>query len=58
MFNGITLKNFKPFGSLQTARLAPVKSIYGPNSAGESSIIQSLLLLQQSFDARAGILGV
>ena len=50
MFTGVSLKNFKPFGSRQTARLAPLTLIYGPNSSGKSSIIQSILLLKQSLN--------
>ena len=48
MYTKISLTNFKPFASRQTGRLAPLTFIYGPNSAGKSSIIQSILLLKQS----------
>jgi hypothetical protein len=44
----LTCHNFKPFGSPQSARLAPLTLIYGPNSSGKSSVIQALLLLRQS----------
>lgn len=47
----IRLKNFKAFGGTETAPLAPLTLIYGKNSAGKSSIIQSLLLLKQSMAA-------
>ncbi|WP_200957531.1 DUF3696 domain-containing protein [Methylobacterium sp. Leaf94] len=43
------LENFKAFGSVDTIKLAPITLIYGPNSGGKSSIIQSLILLKQSF---------
>ena len=55
MFYSVSLKNFKPFGASQTARLSPLTFIYGPDSAGKSSIIQSLLLLQQSIDRIEGV---
>lgn len=44
----IRLKNFKSFGAAQYAPLAPLTLIYGKNSSGKSSILQSLLLLKQS----------
>jgi predicted ATPase len=53
MFKEITIENFKPFGSEQQARLAPITLIYGPNSAGKSSLIQSLLMLKQSIEGRS-----
>jgi predicted ATPase len=49
MLRSLAVSNFKPFGTIQTADLAPLTLIYGPNSGGKSSIIQSLLLLKQSF---------
>ncbi len=39
-----TIGNFKAIGSPQTIALRPVTLIFGQNSAGKSSIIQSLLL--------------
>ena len=48
LFTGISLGNYKPFESIQKGRMARITLIYGPNSAGKSSIIQALLLLQQS----------
>lgn len=47
----LRLSNFKSFGEEQRVPLAPITLIYGPNSAGKSSILQSLLLLKQSIDA-------
>lgn len=44
----MSLENFKAFGNKQVARLAPITLIYGPNSAGKSSLIQSLLLMKQT----------
>ena len=48
MFRQLRLSNFKAFGDPQVVPLAPITLIFGPNSAGKSSIIQSLLLLSQS----------
>lgn len=48
LLSQIRLKNFKSFGAAQHAPLAPLTLIYGKNSSGKSSIIQSLLLLKQS----------
>jgi type I restriction-modification system DNA methylase subunit len=42
---------YKSFGEEQRVPLAPITLIYGPNSSGKSSLIQSLLLLKQSIDA-------
>ena len=49
MLTGIGLRNFKAFGDeMQEAPLSQITLIYGPNSGGKSSIIQTLLLLLQS----------
>jgi len=45
----MSLSNFKAFGEEQKLLLAPITLLYGPNSSGKSSLIQSLLLLKQSF---------
>jgi predicted ATPase len=42
---------FKSFGDEQRIPLAPITLIYGPNSSGKSSLIQSLLMLKQSIAA-------
>ena len=43
------LRNFKAFGNEeQLAPMSRITLIYGPNSGGKSSVIQSLLLLKQS----------
>ena len=47
----VRLRNLKSFGDEQTVELAPITLIYGPNSAGKSSLLQSLLLLKQSLAA-------
>ena len=46
----LRVSNFKAFGREQSAELAPITLIYGPNSAGKSSLIEALLLLKQSVD--------
>ena len=48
MFNAITLENFKGFGQRQRIELAPLTLIYGQNSAGKSSILQAISLMQQT----------
>lgn len=50
MLSELRLQNFKPFATMQTVRLAPITLIYGPNSSGKSSLIQSLLLLKQTLE--------
>jgi predicted ATPase len=50
MIKAFSISNFKAFGdSKSEVRLAPITLIFGPNSSGKSSLIQSLLLLRQSF---------
>ena len=49
MLSGLLLENFKAFGDRQYVPLAPITLIFGANSAGKSSILQSLLLLKQTF---------
>jgi hypothetical protein len=51
MLRSITLGNFKAFGSAQEVPLGPITLICGPNSAGKSSIIQSILLMRQSMQS-------
>ena len=52
----LRLTNFKPYGQKIEIPLAPVTLIYGPNSAGKSSIIQSLLLMKQTVARGDGML--
>tara|TARA_B110000008_G_scaffold115814_1_gene118607 strand:- start:1180 stop:3006 length:1827 start_codon:yes stop_codon:yes gene_type:complete len=48
-FSKIILENFKGYGKNTTIELSPgINLIYGKNSAGKSSIIQSLRLMRQS----------
>lgn len=54
MIRSLEVHNFKPFGVAQTPEFAPITLIYGPNSSGKSSLIQALLLLQQSIGRSGG----
>jgi predicted ATPase len=54
MLTQLSLQYFKPFAEMPPIRLAPLTLIYGPNSGGKSSLIQSLLLLRQSLEGAAG----
>jgi AAA15 family ATPase/GTPase len=52
MIKEIQLKNFKAFGEAEvTATFAPITLICGQNSAGKSSLIQSLLMLAQTMQS-------
>lgn len=53
MISKIQIGNFKAFGPTQTIPLRPITLVFGPNSAGKSSIIQSLLLACQINDERS-----
>jgi predicted ATPase len=48
MLKSFGISNFKAFNLFQSFAVAPITLIYGPNSGGKSSIIQSLMLLKQS----------
>ena len=48
MIREVTLTNFQGFKGVQSVRLAPITLIFGPNSAGKSSIGRALRLLKQS----------
>ena len=51
MIEYIILKNFKCFDELQV-RLAPLTLVTGMNGVGKSTLIQSLLVIRQSFISR------
>lgn len=51
MLEYIVLKNFKCFDELQI-RMAPLTLVTGMNGVGKSTLIQSLLIIRQSFVAR------
>jgi len=48
MLGALILENFKAFGERHAIPLAPITLIFGANSAGKSSILQSLLMLKQT----------
>ena len=50
MLKQLTLENFKAFGKRTVIDLAPITLIFGANSAGKSSILQSLSLLKQTVE--------
>lgn len=51
MFNNIFLGNFKAFGSTQRIPIRPLTLIFGPNSAGKSSFIHSLLFAHEAHNS-------
>lgn len=44
----LELSNFKVFGEPTKIPIRPITLIFGPNSSGKSSVIQSLLLMKQT----------
>jgi hypothetical protein len=52
VLKSLTFNKLKVFGTEQTVRLAPITLIFGQNSAGKSSLLQSLLLLKQTFESQ------
>jgi hypothetical protein len=50
MISELGIGNFKAFGPAQRIPLRPITLVFGPNSAGKSSIIQSLLLARHIQD--------
>ena len=48
MLTSLKLGNFKAFGPSQKIPIKPITLVFGPNSAGKSSFIHSLLLLHQA----------
>lgn len=50
MIKKLALENFQGFADYLEVWLAPLTLIFGPNSSGKSSLIRSLLMLQQSVE--------
>ena len=48
MFDAIQLGNFKAFGPTQRIPIKPITLVFGPNSAGKSSILHSLLMANEA----------
>jgi hypothetical protein len=55
MLRSLTVGNVKSIGRTQKIPLAPITLIFGPNSGGKSTLIQSLLLLRQSIIGESNI---
>ena len=53
MVNSINLTNFKCFSDAKNIDLKPLTILCGTNSSGKSSVIQSILLLKQSFESQS-----
>lgn len=53
MLTNLSLVNFKAFQNLDRMKLRPITIICGANSCGKSSIMQSLLLLKQTFESKS-----
>ena len=51
MIHSLRLQNFKPFED-QTINFKPLTLLSGLNGMGKSSVLQSLLLLRQSYQQR------
>jgi predicted ATPase len=52
MLDNMTLKNFKSFKKLNGLKTRPITILCGANSCGKSTILQSLLLLKQTFESK------
>lgn len=50
LLSELRIANLKAFGKAATLPLKPLTLIYGRNSAGKSSVLQSIQLLRQSLD--------
>ena len=48
IFSKVILENFKGIGERQEFELRPITLLFGPNSAGKSSVIQALHYLRQA----------
>lgn len=53
MLKSISLENYKCFEKLQDLEIAPLTVLCGVNSSGKSSIINSLLMLKQSYESNS-----
>lgn len=50
MIKEYQISNFKPFNGAATIPIKPITLIFGANSSGKSSILQSLLMLKQTLE--------
>ncbi len=46
-FDRLTIENFKSIGDLQSFELRAINLLFGPNSAGKSSVVQAIHYLRQ-----------
>lgn len=51
MLKSLVLENFKAVGQRQVIPCAPITLLFGANSSGKSSVLQSMLLLRQSLES-------
>ncbi len=51
MFTDLHLKNFKGWQDTGSVRLAPITVLFGSNSSGKTSLLQSVLLLKQTAES-------
>ena len=49
-YNKFGIGNFKSFQDVQEIDIAPITLIFGQNSGGKTSLLQSILSLSQSFE--------
>jgi len=55
LLNKISLKNYKAFEKAEI-ELKPITILIGPNNSGKSSLIQSILLIQQTLESGNGVI--
>lgn len=53
MLIGLGLTNFKAFSNLPRLGLKPITVVCGTNSCGKSTLLQSALMLKQTFESRS-----
>lgn len=58
MIHKYGIENFKSFSRKQNFDLAPITIIFGPNSSGKSSIIQSILMMKSTILGRNSHAGI
>jgi predicted ATPase len=51
MFTDLHLRNFKGWQDTGSVRLAPITVLFGSNSSGKTSLLQSVLLLKQTAES-------
>ena len=51
MFTELTAKGFKSWRDLHACKLGPITGLFGSNSSGKTSLLQLLLLLQQTTES-------